>query len=321
MPTTLVLSQREVKQLLSMDRVVEAVEGAFLAHGRGATQMPSKVYLSLPEHDGDFRAMPSSMDGAAGVKWVNSHASNPLKHGLPSVMGLYVLSDPETALPLAIMDATWLTAMRTGAAGAVASKHLAKKSVRSIGFVGCGVQSRVLLEAHRVVYGSDLELRMSDLSFDAATRFATEAGGRVTSVEEACGADIVCASTPGRAVVVRASNVARGAHINAIGADAPGKREVETSVLKGARVFVDDWEQATHSGEVNVPLHEGAYVREEIVGTLGELLAQKVVGRRDEDEITLFDSTGLAVQDLAVARVVYALAKEQGVGTPMEIVG
>ena len=314
---TLVLTQRDVKALLSMDMVVPAVEAAFLEHGRQKALMPAKVYLSLPQFGGDFRAMPSFMDGAAGVKWVNSHPDNPVKFGLPSVMGLYILSDPATAAPLAIMDATWLTALRTGAAGAVASKYLAKKGSKSIGFIGCGVQARVLLAAHRVVFPDATDLRMADISHTAAQSFADEAGGRVTSIEEACAADIVCASTPGRTPVIK--HVAQGTHINAMGADAPGKQEIETQVVKKARVFIDDWEQATHSGEVNVPLHNGAYDRDEIAGTLGDLLVGRVPGRQN-DEITVFDSTGLAVQDLAVARVLYQLAKERNVGAAMEII-
>src|SRR5690348_17332059 len=149
---TLLLTQSEVRSLLTMDRAIEGVERAFAAHGRGETLMPPKVYLPLPQHGGDFRAMPAYADGAAGVKWINSHPQNPARHGLPSVIGLYVLSDPDTAMPLAILDATWLTAVRTGAGAAVASRHLARKSPRSLGLIGCGVQAHTLLEAHRALF-------------------------------------------------------------------------------------------------------------------------------------------------------------------------
>lgn len=320
MPTTLLLTRRDVASLLTMDVAVEAVEGAFAAHARGEALMPPKVYLSLPQHGGDFRAMPSFMAGAAGVKWVNSHPDNPKKHGLPSVMGTYILSDPETAVPLAILDGTWLTAMRTGAAAGVASKHLSRGAPKRIGFVGCGVQARVLHAAHASVFGATtFEALCADVLPEAATRFAEEIGGVAVTTAEASRADIVCVATPGRGPVVRNEDLRPGTHVNAMGADAPGKQEIDPKVLGHARVFIDDWEQATHSGEVNVPLHEGFFERSSIAGTLGEVVIGAVKGRF-KDEITLFDSTGLAVQDLAVARRVHALAKERGVGLEVSLV-
>ncbi len=149
---TIVLTQADVRSLAEMASAVTAIEGAFAAHGRNETQMPVKVYLDLPQFDGDFRAMPAYFGDSAGVKWVNAHPRNPERHGLPSVLGMYILSDPATALPLAVMDATLLTAIRTGAAAAVASKYLARPDSRSVGFVGSGVQAGTLLSALRVVF-------------------------------------------------------------------------------------------------------------------------------------------------------------------------
>jgi alanine dehydrogenase len=320
MPSTLVLTRADVEALLIMEDALPAVERAFAAHARGQTQMPAKVYLSLPEHGGDFRAMPSQLEGSVGVKWVSSHPDNPKKHGLPSVMGVYVLSDPETALPLAIMDATWLTAVRTGAAGGVATKHLFGRAPRAVGFVGCGVQARVLHAAHRALFGA-FEALCADLSPEAAARFAAEHGGRVVTVEEACGAEVVCASTPGRGPVVRDAFVRPGAHVNAMGADAPGKQELEAALLTRARIFVDDWEQATHSGEVNVPLHDGVLAERDIVGSLGDVIAGTRPARLGEGDVTVFDSTGLGVQDVAVARVVHERARASGRGLEVALVG
>ncbi len=316
---TLILTQAEIRELLTMKTVVAAVEKAFSAHGEGRARMPAKVYLSLEEHHGDFRAMPAYLDGAAGVKWVNSHPQNPQRHGLPAVMGTYVLSDPATAYPLAIMDATLITAMRTGAAGAVASKYLALEKPRSIGFIGCGVQARVLLEAHRVVYG-DLELKMADQDPAAAAALAREAGGAVVSIEDAAACEIVCTSTPSRTPLVRRDWVPAGTHINAMGADAPGKQELDSQLLLAARVVIDDPGQALHSGEVNVPYHEGSFTEAQVWATLGEVVAGRKTGRQ-ADEVTIFDSTGLAIQDLAVAQVVYELALQRGVGTALDLMG
>jgi ornithine cyclodeaminase/alanine dehydrogenase len=315
---TLVLSQSDVRSVLTMESAITAVEQAFRAHGRGEALMPAKVYLGLPQHHGDFRAMPAYLAGAAGVKWVNAHPENPVRHGLPSVLALYILSDPETAAPLAVMDGTLLTAVRTGAAAAVASKHLAVQHPRSIGFVGCGVQARFLLEAHRVLFDG-FEVRTIDISSEASARFASEAGGAVVSVEQAAGSDIVCTATPSRAPIVKRAWVRSGTHINALGADAPGKQELDPAILADAKVVIDDWEQATESGEVNVALHQGTYMREQIHGTLGEVVAG-TKSARVGDEITLFDSTGLAIQDLALARLVYERAREQGLGAAMEII-
>jgi ornithine cyclodeaminase/alanine dehydrogenase len=316
--STLILTQSDVRALLRMEDAVPAMEQVFAAHGRGETIMPHKIYLSLDKNfTGDFRAMPAYFDGAAGVKWVNSHPQNPARHKLPSVMGLYILSDPATALPLAILDATALTALRTGAAAAVASRHLAKPSPKTIGLVGCGVQARTLLAAHRVVFGG-LELRCADAFPEAADRFAHECGGRAVPIKEAAAADIVCTATPSRVPVVQREWVRAGAHINAMGADAPGKQELDPEILDDARIVIDDWEQATESGEVNVSLSTGRFAKSHIYGTLGEVVAGKLAGRSGADEITVFDSTGLAVQDLALARVVYQAARDRKIGQQVD---
>ncbi|NOJ93711.1 ornithine cyclodeaminase family protein [Corallococcus coralloides] len=315
---TLLLSARDLRGLYTVELGLEAVERAFLAHGRGDALMPPKVYLSLPKYDGDFRAMPAFLDGAAGVKWVNAHPQNPRKHGLPTVRAVYVLSAPDTASPLAILDGTLLTAWRTGAAGGIASKYLAKKQPRTLGLVGCGVQARVLIDAHRALFG-DLELLLSDVNAQAAEALQKEKGGRVVSLQEASGADIVCSATPARAPVVRREWVQAGAHLNAMGADAPGKQELDPRLLVEGRVFIDDADQALHSGEVNVPLHDGLIQAEQLAGTLGEVVAGRKPGRTGT-EITVFDSTGLAVQDVALARALYDVALAKGVGQKFDLV-
>ena len=316
---TLILSAKDLRSLYTVELGLSAVERAFRAHGLGEALMPPKVYLSLPKYDGDFRAMPAFLDGAAGVKWVNAHPRNPEKHHLPTVRALYILSDPDTASPLAILDGTLLTAWRTGAAGGVASKYLAKKAPRTLGLIGCGVQARVFIDAHRALYG-ELELLLADVSDTAAKALQAEKGGRVVGLQESSGADIVCTSTPVRAPIVKREWLKPGAHINAMGADAPGKQELDPRILTDGRVFIDDTEQATHSGEVNVPLHDGLFKEEQIAGTLGEVVAGRKPGRTG-DEITVFDSTGLALQDVALARALYDVALQRGIGQQLDIVG
>ena len=312
-----------MRALLTMEEAVHAVEEAFAAYGRGAALMPPKVYISLDQQGGDFRAMPAYLEGVAGIKWVNSHPDNPARHDLPSVMGMYILSDAATALPLAVMDATAITAYRTGAAAAVASRFLARSKPTSIGFVGCGVQARVLLEAHRVIYRDrwdGIELAMADVDRAAAEAFAREAGGSMVSVEEAAGCDIVCTATPGRAPVLRRAWIRAGAHINAMGADAPGKRELDPDLLAAATIVIDDHHQATASGEINLAYGEGELTDADIHATLGEIVIGEASGRKG-DEITVFDSTGLAIQDLAVARRLYDLARSRDLGQQIDFVG
>ncbi len=317
---TRILTRADVESLLTMDIAVPAVERAFAAHGRGEAIMPAKVYLALEQYDGDFRAMPSYLDGSAGVKWVNSHPRNPEKHGLPAVMGMYILSDPANAYPLAVMDATYLTAVRTGAAGGVAAKHLARPSAKTVGFIGCGVQARALLAALQTALARDLQTKMADANPEAAQRFAGEAGGVAVSTEEAAGCDIVCTATPVRTPIVRRAWIAQGAHINAMGADGPGKQELDSQILADAKIVIDDDHQATASGEINVPLREGVIARSDIYGTLGEIVAGTCAGR-EGDEITVFDSTGLAIQDVALARAVFDAATERDVGAELDFVG
>lgn len=316
---TLVLTRTDVERVTTMDLAVRSVEAAFSAFGRGEASMPPKVYLPIEDHDGDFRAMPSRLGESAGIKWVNVHAKNRARFGLPTVMAVYLLNDPANAFPLALMDGTLLTALRTGAAGAVASKYLASKAPETVGFIGCGVQARTLEGTHRAVFGDFLGL-VHDRNAETAKAFAAEVGARSVSLEEAASADIVCTATPSRLPFLRASWVRPGAHVNAMGADAPGKQELDAELLRSAAVFIDDIHQARGSGEINVPLSNGEFRIDEIAGTLGEVVAGSLP-RPDATTTTVFDSTGLAIQDLALARAIYEAARAQSIGQEIDLLG
>ncbi|MEE2775345.1 MAG: ornithine cyclodeaminase family protein [Acidobacteriota bacterium] len=314
-PATLLLRQSEVRAVLSMEDAIEGVEGAFAAHARGETLMPVKVHLDLRSYNGDFRAMPAYLDGATGVKWINAHPDNPAK-GLPTVRGMYILSDPATAVPLAVLDATWLTAARTGAAAAVASHHLAPANVGSIGFIGCGVQARTLLAAHRAVFDS-FEVVAADARSEAAAAFAEEAGGRAGSLADASACDIVCTATPVREPIIRSEWLNGPRHVNAMRADGHGKQEFATEILGRARLVVDDYDQAIAGGEINGPIERGEFTPDTIHASLGEIIDGLRPGR-EGDELTIFDSTGLAVQDVAIAARVYNRARDSGIGTELD---
>jgi len=316
---TLVLTRSDVEQVTTMELAVAAVERAFAGFGRGEASMPPKVYLSIEDHEGDFRAMPARLGDSAGIKWVNVHPQNRKRFGLPTVMAVYVLNDPASAFPLAIMDGTLLTALRTGAAGAVASKYLAQEAPRTISFIGCGTQAFTLHGTHQVVFD-----RFESLAYDrntaTAERFSDRVGARVVSLEEAAAADIVCTATPSRAPFIQAQWVRPGAHINAMGADAPGKQELSAETLRRAAVYIDDIHQATGSGEINVPIANGDFTVDDIAGTLGEVVAG-VQPKPDLETTTLFDSTGLAIQDVSLARAIYEAARSRALGREIDLLG
>jgi len=315
---TLILTHTDVRSLVDMPLAVNAVEAAFRAFAEGKAEMPSKVYLDLPDLQGDFRAMPSRMSGYAGVKWVNAHPHNRERFGLPTVMGTYILSDPKNAFPLAIMDATVLTALRTGAAAGVATKYLANPGFDRVGFIGCGVQARMFRDAHRVL--GEFEVLAADQNRAAAEAFAQESDGKVVSVEEAAACPVVCIATPSSKPVILRSWVKPGTHINAMGADGPGKQELDPQILLDGRIVIDELEQSTHGGELNVPIHQGLLTASRIAATLGDVIVGKVKGRLSPTDITIFDSTGLAIQDVAVAAAAYERAKARGVGQAVSLV-
>lgn len=315
----LVLGRSEIEALFSMKKALEEVEYCFKLYGEGKFVMPPKLYLDLPQYKGDFRAMPAYINGTAGIKWVSVYPNNS-KCNLPSVMAIIGLSDPKTGCPLAVMDGSYITSLRTGAAGGVAVKYLARKDSTIIGMVGAGIQARTQLIAIAEVISKIEEVKVFDISKEASHAYVKQMNAKlgfnlraVETVEEVTEADIVVTTTPSTKPVVMHKYIKPGTHINAIGADAKGKQELESSILRKAKVIVDDVEQATHSGEINVPLSQGEIEMEHVYGTLGEIVAGMKRGRENSEEITIFDSTGLAVQDIMCARFVYDKAQKSEV--------
>ena len=320
----LFLDRSTLQELLSMKEILEAVEEAFKQKGIGQVVMPPKVYVRLERYHGDFRAMPAYLPkiDAAGVKIVNAHPRNPETADLPSVMACILLIDPKTGAPLCLMEGGWLTAMRTGAAGGVAAKYLAREDSETVAMIGAGVQARTQLLALDHVLDNIREVRVVDRNESVRERYAEdmrrETNADIVScskVEDALQeADILVTVTPSTSPLVKNSWVSNGTHVNAIGADAPGKQELDPEILRRAKIVVDDFDQATHSGEVNVPLTEGVLSRSDIYAELGEIVAGKESGRTSADEVTLFDSTGLAIQDISTAWCAYELAEKKNVG-------
>jgi alanine dehydrogenase len=324
----LVLTDAQVGELVDYGEAIEVVEDAFRDFGQGRATMPSKVYLSLPRYHGDIRAMPAAAgDLYAGVKLVNSHEQNPSK-GLPAVVGTYLLFSQETGMPLCLMAATLLTAIRTGAASGVASRYMARQDARSLGLIGAGVQaahqlrsvSRVRMIERVVVWAPEVDrARTEVLAAGLEIEFPQLQIRIAGSAGEAAASDIICTTTPSRAPLFHAGAVRAGAHINAVGADGPGKQELDPEILKSARVVVDELDQAIHGGEINVALASKAISMDQIAGTLSEVVSGAIPGRTSQTETTVFDSTGLAIQDIALAILVYERAMERGLGSTVSL--
>ena len=294
-----VFSARHVYAAVDPADAVEAVRRAFVDHARGDWLMPSKVYVPAPP-DGDFRAMPARGGGHAVLKWVTSFPRNP-ERGLPTVSGIVLLSDAADGRLLAQLDAGALTALRTGAAAVLAAETLAAQNGPAA-VVGCGVNGRAVA---RTFLARGREVLLWDADAVRSAEVAGELGASVApSREEALAAGIVATVTPGGEILFAAGSLRPGQHVSLMGADGPGKAEIAVDELARARVVVDEWEQASHNGDISRAVEAGTLGRDD-VAELGRILAGEQEGRAGDDEITVFDSTGLAVQDLAVAALVY----------------
>jgi alanine dehydrogenase len=291
-----VFAAHDVDAAVSPERAVEVVRDAFVAYARGEWSMPAKVYVpAYPA--GDFRAMPALGRGFALLKWVTSFPGNP-ELGLPTVTGLVLLSDASNGMPVAVLDAGAVTALRTGAAAVLAAETLGGKDAETAAVIGAGVNGRA---AARTFLARGRAVSIWDLDLDRAEEAAVELGAEVAeSREAALGADLVVTVTPGHEVLFPEGSLRPGQHVSLMGADGPGKAEIAVEELVRVRVFCDDWEQASHNGDLVHAVEAGA-IGPERVAELGSVLAGEANGRERLDEITVFDSTGLAIQDLAIS--------------------
>jgi alanine dehydrogenase len=285
---------RDVEAAVSPTRAVDAVRDAFVAYARGEWSMPPKVYVpAYPA--GDFRAMPALGAGHALLKWVTSFPGNPAR-GLPTVTGLVLLSDASDGRLVAVLDAGAVTALRTGAAAVLAAETLGRAGSASV--IGAGVNGKA---ASRTLLARGRDVVLWDVSEERARAAAEELGARVASSrEEAFAAEVLVTVTPGHEVLLPEGSLRPGQHVSLMGADGPGKAEIAVEELARARVFCDDWEQAGHGGELAAGVAAGVISRERVT-ELGTVLAGDAPGRVDDSDVTVFDSTGLAIQDLAIA--------------------
>ena len=302
----------DIEAAVPPEQAVEAVRAAFVAYARGEWSMPPKVYVpAYPA--GDFRAMPALGAGHALLKWVTSFPGNPA-NGLPTVMGLALLSDASNGALEAVFDAGAITALRTGAAAVLAAETLGRSDSETAAVIGAGINGKA---AARTFAARGRQPLLWDVDERRAESAAAEIGGNVAaSRDEALAADLVVTVTPGHELLLGEGSLRPGQHASLMGADGPGKAEIAVEELARVRVFCDDWTQASHNGDLVHAVEAGVLQRDDVT-ELGAVLAGDAEGRRSADESTVFDSTGLAIQDLAVALA--AFEQVDRLGTLQEI--
>ncbi|HST24436.1 MAG TPA: ornithine cyclodeaminase family protein [Gaiellaceae bacterium] len=295
----------DVYEAVSPERAVDAVRDAFVAYARGEWTMPPKVYVpAYPA--GDFRAMPANGGGFALLKWISSFPGNPSR-GLPTVLGTVLLSDASCGKLLALFDAASLTALRTGAAAVLAAETLGREGAGRACVVGAGVNGKAVARTFQA-RGHDVAIH--DLDRARAEAAAGELGVDVVeSQDDAVAADVVVTVTPGKNVLLKEGTLRDGQHVSLMGADGPDKCEIAPAELARVSAFCDDWGQASHAGDLAHAVEAGLLAREHVT-EIGAVLTDDAPGRRSADEITAFDSTGLAIQDLAIALAAYEVAND-----------
>jgi len=325
---TLLLARDDVARVLAMSDCIDAVERAFGELAEGTAELPLRIGIRPP--GGISLYMPAYLKGlgALACKVVTVYKDNPAKHGIPTTMGKVLLQDPETGDVICIMDGGYLTAMRTGAVSGVATKHLAREADGQVaGIFGAGVQARMQLRAVAAVRRLGRAV-VYDPVDKAASAFIEDLSGdlgfeieRVTSPDELLEAsDILCAATSSQTPLFDGAAVRPGTHINGIGSHTPTARELDTTIVKRSKVVADLTEAClSEAGDLMIPIEEGAIGADHIHADLGELVLRRKPGRGDDEEITLFKSVGLAVQDAATAKLVYDKAVEAGIGTEIEL--
>jgi len=325
----LLLSRKDVESVLTMKDTIEAVEKAFREHALGTVNLPLRPTIRVEKHKGSVLFMPAYIGemGALGMKVVSIYPDNPSKYNMPTLLAVVSLNDPKTGIPLAIMDGAFLTAMRTGAASGVATKYLARKDAKQVGIIGTGVQGKTQIAAVCEVR-SIQKVKAYDIAADRCKSFcegiaeelkvqAVPVGSSEKAVRES---EIVITASTSKTPVVNGNWLEEGTHINGIGSHSPDTRELDETVIKRAKVIVDSREAALkEAGDLMIPISQGIITPDHIFAELGEVIIGRKKGRENEDEITLFKSQGLAIQDVSTAAKVYEIATKKGIGKAVSL--
>jgi ornithine cyclodeaminase/alanine dehydrogenase len=323
----LLLTREDVMSVLDMATCMDVVEKAFAELANGTAVLPLRIAITPP--DGLALYMPAYLKdmGALACKVVTVYKKNPEKFSLPTTIGKVLLQNPDTGEVICIMDGGFLTAVRTGAASGVATKHMARTSGGQVaGIFGAGVQAKMQLWA--VAEARKLSSAMVyDVSGEAADSFISEMGAKLNleikkagSADEVLVADIICTATSSPTPIFEGKKLREGTHLNGIGSHTPAARELDTDAVKRSRLVGDSREACfSEAGDIMIPIKEGAFDESHFYAELGEVVTGKKKGRTDDKEITLFKSNGLAVQDAAAAKVVYDKAVSAGIGSEAAI--
>jgi len=325
----LILNEPVLRAVLRMRDVIDAVEESFRSLSRGEARAPERLRFALPEASAVLLEMPAVMSsrkaGAAlGTKLVSVFENNHQK-GLDTVQSDYLLLDPDTGVPLALMDGRFITGIRTAATSAVATRHLAAPGQTCLAIYGAGVQGKFHIDAmmqvaeiERVLITSLTEARARELADSAQTRYQVPC--EVVAPEQAVAAGILCCCTSSAEPVIKGELLRPGTHVNAVGAYGPDRRELDTETIRRSVVFIDDESAAgREAGDILTPIAEGAIRASHIKGNLSDLVSGKVGGRTAAAEITVFKSSGLAIEDLVTAQLAYETASARGLGVNVDL--
>lgn len=325
----LLLSRKEVEQALSTRDIIKAVEDSYREVGQGTAVLPPRLRIDMERYNGNILIMPAYLTGmdALGTKLVTTHLDNS-KFNLPTVIGTIILNDPKTGIPVAILDGTYITAMRTGAAGAVAAKYLSREDTSTVTIVGTGVQGRsqliALCEVRRIerVFAFDIDRKRCEEYVDEMRKRINAEIAKTDDLQKAVRmSDIVVTATPSSDPIIKGEWIAEGCHVNGIGSHSPDARELDENVItKASKIVLDTWD-ATKVGDISYPISKGLFREEDIYSDIGTIVAGKKPGRTSAQEITVFKSVGTAVADVSTAFRAYQLAKERGIGTPIDLSG
>ncbi len=327
---TLILSRTDMMGLVTPAEYVACVEQAYRMHGEGRYYMDPKGHIVLEKYPGEWEAMPSYIEEpeAAACKWVSIRERNREKYDLPTVFSILIYTHPETGFPLAICDGSYHTVMRTGAAAAVSAKYMARRDAKRLAIVGAGHMAEGTLATCNTVFKwqdvrvwSRSQATLDDFKRNQEPKYpqlpiATSLD--LKAVVE--GADVIVTVTPARGPLVMNEWIGAGTHIAAVGADKGGDQELDPKILQRARIFVDDIRQCRSDGEINVPLRQGLIKEQDIAGEIGEIVAGRKKGRTSDAEITVFNSTGIALQDSATVPLEYERAVAAGVGVEKKMI-
>jgi alanine dehydrogenase len=326
---TLILSRTDMMGLLTPAEYVDRVEHAFRMHGLGRVYMEPKGHIVLDRYQGEWEVMPSYIEEpeAAACKWVSIREDN-AKYELPAVFSILIYTHPETGFPLAICDGSYHTLMRTGASAAVSARWLARKDSKVLAILGTGSVGEGTLATCDAVFDWE-QVRIWSRTQASVDRFLESEQRKfphldlvgTTDVETAVrDADVIVTGTHARQWLVDNDWVKPGGHIAALGADLKGEQELDPRLLQRARVFVDDIRQCRDDGEINVALSEGLISETDVAGEIGKVIAGELEGRQSEEQVTIFDSTGIALQDSATVPLEYERALAAGVGVEKKMI-